>query len=99
VLELVDVGRRFVAEDLDRVLVAEVVGTLDRVERVQFRVVLGGVTERGVDAALGRPGVTARRVKLRDKRDIGACVMRLDRGAHARASRADHEHVVLRVHF
>ena len=34
VLELVDVVRRLVAEDLDRVLVAEVVGALDRVEGV-----------------------------------------------------------------
>ena len=34
VLELVDVVRRLVAEDLDRVLVAEVVGALDGVVRV-----------------------------------------------------------------
>ena len=40
VLELVDVARRLVAEDLDRVLVAEVVGALDGVERVRLGVVL-----------------------------------------------------------
>ena len=39
VLELVEVGGRLVAEDLDRVLVAEVVGALDRVERLQLRAV------------------------------------------------------------
>ncbi len=41
VLELVDVVRRLVAEDLDRVLVAEVVGALDGVEGVRLRIVLG----------------------------------------------------------
>ena len=41
VLELVDVAGRLVAEDLDRVLVAEVVGALDRVERVLLGAVLG----------------------------------------------------------
>ena len=57
VLELVDVAGRLVAEDLDRVLVAEVVGALDGVEGVDLRVVLGGVPERGVDPALGGAGV------------------------------------------
>ena len=59
VLELVDVARRLVAEDLDRVLVAEVVGALDRVERVLLGVVLGRVAERRVDPAFGRAGVAA----------------------------------------
>ena len=98
VLELVDVARRLVAEDLDRVLVAEVVGALDRVEGVRLRVVLGGVPERRVDAALGRAGVAARRVELRDDGDVRARVVCLDRGAHAGAAGPDHEYVVLRVH-
>ena len=72
VLELVDVVGRLVAEDLDRVLVAEVVGALDRVERVLLGVVLGRVPERGVDPALGRAGVAADRVDLGEKRDVGA---------------------------
>ena len=71
-LELVDVAGRLVAEDLDRVLVAEVVGALDRVERVLLGVVLGRVAERRVDAALGRAGVAARRVELGDERDVRA---------------------------
>ena len=50
VLELVDVARRLAREDLDRVLVAEVVRALDRVERVRLGLVLGLVPERGVDA-------------------------------------------------
>ena len=57
-----------------------------------------GVAERRVDAALGRAGVAARRVDLRDERDVGARVERLDGGAHTRAAGPDDEHVVLRVH-
>ena len=98
VLELVDVLGRLAREDLDRVLVAEVVGALDRVERVALGGVVGRVPERRVDAALGRAGVAAGRVQLRDDRDVRARVVGLDRGAHACATRADHEYVVLRVH-
>ncbi len=54
VLELVDVARGLPGQDLDRVLVAEVVGALDRVEGVRLGVVVARVSERRVDAALGR---------------------------------------------
>jgi hypothetical protein len=98
VLELVDVARSLSAEDLDRILIAEVVGALDGVERVRLGAVFTGVPERGVDAALGRAGVAAGRVELRDDRDIGAGVVSLDRSAHPCAPGPDHEYVVLRVH-
>ena len=97
-LELVDVARRLVAEDLDRVLVAEVVGALDGVERVLLGIVLRRVAERRVDPALGRAGVATNRVDLRDDGHVGAHVERLDRGAHACAAAADDQHVVRRVH-
>ena len=98
VLELVDVVGRLVAEHLDRVLVAEVVGALDRVERVLLRIVLGRVAERRVDPALGRAGVASNRVDLRQERDIGSLVERLDRGAHTSAARTDDQDVVRRLH-
>ena len=85
-------------EDLDRVLVADVVRALDRVVGVDLGVVLGRVAERRVDASLGRAGVRARRMELRDHRHVGARVVGLDRGAHASAARSDDEHVVLRDH-
>ena len=94
VLELVDVARSLRAHDLDRVLVAQVVGALDRVERVDLGAVLGGVAERRVDAALGRAGVGARRVQLRDDRDVGAGALGFDCGAHAGKARTDHHDVV-----
>jgi hypothetical protein len=98
VLELVDVAGCLVAEDLDRVLVAEVVGALDRVVGVDLGVVLRRVSERRVDATLGRARVRARRVDLRDHRHVRARVESLDRCAHACAARPDDEHVVLRDH-
>ena len=64
--------RRLLAHDRDRVLVAEVVGALDRVVGVALGVVLGGVAERGVDAALRRARVGAHRVQLGDDGDVGA---------------------------
>ena len=59
VLELVDVVRRLLGEELDRVLVAQEVGALDGVEGVALGAVLAGVPERGVDPALGGAGVAA----------------------------------------
>ena len=98
VLELVDVAGRFVAEDLDRVLVAQVVRALDRVERMLLGAVLGGVPERGVDPALGRAGVAADRMDLREERDVGAEIVCLDRGAHPGAPGADNQDVVCGFH-
>jgi hypothetical protein len=99
VLELVDVVRRLLAEHLDRVLVAEVVGALDGVERVKLGAVLGRIAERRVDAALRRSGVAANWVDLGEERDVGACVEGLDRRTHSRAAGADDQHVVLGVHL
>ena len=98
VLELVDVAGRVVAEGLDGVLVAEVVGALDGVECVLLGVVLGGVPERRVDAALGRAGVAPGRMDLGDDGDVDARVECLDGGAHTGATGADDEDVVLRFH-
>ena len=98
-LELVDVGRRLVAQDLDRVLVAEVVRALDGVERVLLGAVLGRVPERRVDPALGRAGVAADRVDLGEKRDVGALVERLDGRAHPGETGPDDKHVMLRQHY
>ncbi len=98
VLELVDVAGSLVAEDLDRVLVAEVVRALDGVEGVLLRIVLRGVPESGVDAALGRTGMASNRMDLRDQRDVGARIVRFDGRPHSRAACPDNEHVVLRFH-
>ena len=66
VLEIQDLVGRLAAHDLDRVLVAEVVRALDRVERVRLPRVLG--VERRVDPAGGGDRVRADRVDLRDDR-------------------------------
>ncbi len=98
VLQLVDVVRRLVAEHLDRVLVAEIVRALDRVEGVLLGVVLGGVAERGVDPALRGARVAAHGVDLRDERHVRPLVVGLDSRAHAGAAGTDDEDVVLRFH-
>ena len=67
VLEVDDLARRLAAHDLDRVLVAEVVGALDGVEGVRLPRVAR--VERGVDPALRRVRVRAHRVHLREDAD------------------------------
>src|SRR5687767_12968332 len=61
VLELDDYLDRLAAHELDRVLVAEVVGALDRVVHVPVPVVRLVVAERRGDPALRRDRVRARR--------------------------------------
>ena len=63
-----------------------------------LRRVLGGVPERRVDAALGRAGMAAGRVELRDHADVRACVVGLDGRAHAGAAGADDQDVVRCFH-
>ncbi len=94
VLELVDVAGRLVREHLDRVLVSEVVGALDRVVRVRLGAVLGGVPERRVDTALGGPGMAPRRVQLGHDTDARAGVESLDGRPHAGASGPNDHDVV-----
>ena len=85
VLELKDVLGAFAGKDFGGVLVDEVVAALDGVEHVQVPGVLGGVAERGGDAALRRAGVGSQRMDLREDRHVqGGIVGDLQGGAHAR---------------
>ena len=94
-LEFVDHFRRFAAHEFDRVLVAEPIGAFDRVVEVVVPVVLGHVAERGADAALRRDRVRARRKHFRQHRHVQARARELQRGAHARAARADDHDIEL----
>ena len=71
VLQLVDRLDRLVAHELDRVLVAQVVGALDGVIGVPFGVVFFLAAERRADAALGGAGVRAGGVELADDGGLG----------------------------
>ena len=97
VLELEDVLRRLATEYLGGVLVDEEVAALDGVVHVQLpRVVVGGVAERGGDAALGRAGVGAQRVDLGEDGDVDAGVLGdCERGAHAGETGPNDQDVVL----
>ncbi len=81
-------------QDLGGVLVDQVVAALDRVEGVPLPVVLLDVGEGGGHAALGRAGVGAGGVQLRQDRGAAA-LGGLDGRAHARATGADDDRVVL----
>ena len=88
VLEVDDLLRRLAAHDLDRVLVAEVVGALDRVEGVRLPRVVR--VERRVDPALRGVRVRADRVDLRDDPDAHAGLGGGERGALAGEAGSDH---------
>src|SRR4051794_20099335 len=92
VLELEHLARRLAAHDLDGVLIAEVVGALDGVERVR----LPGVVrvERGVDAAGRRVGVRADGVDLAQDGDGRPLARGREGGALAGEPRPDDEDVV-----
>ena len=79
VLEVDDLLGRLAAHDLDRVLVAQVVGALDRVEGVRLPRVVG--VERRVDPALRGVRVRAHGMDLRDDPDRHARLGGSKRGA------------------
>ena len=95
VLQLDDRGDRLAAHVLDRVLVAEPVGALDRVVEMEAPVVLAHVAQRGGDAALRRHGMRTGREHLGDAGGLEAFLGQAERGAQAGAAGADHDHVVL----
>ncbi len=82
VLEPDDLARRVVGHRFDRVLVAQVVRTLDAVERVVGRGVFLAVTQGRVDAALRCAGVAAHGMHLGDDRDVGSALGGFDRRTH-----------------
>ena len=82
-------------EHLGRVLVHQVVATLDGVEHVPLPVVLLLVAQGGTHAALRGAGVGAGRVQLRQDRGVHAGLGQLERGPQARPAGADDERVVV----
>ena len=93
VLELDHHLDRAAAHVFDRVLVAEVVGALDRVVHVPVPVVLGAVAERRRDAALRGHGMGARREHLGQYCGVQVAARELERRAHAGAAGADHDRI------
>ncbi len=83
----------FLAHDLDRVLVGEIVAALDGVEGVPFPVVVFDVGQRRAHAALGSAGVAAGRVELGQHRRAHPG-SGLHGRPHSGTTRADDHHVV-----
>jgi hypothetical protein len=93
-LQLDDRVDRLARQHLRRILIGQIVATLNSVEHVPFPVIFLGVAERGADAALGRPGVRPGGVQLRDDGDIGD-PGELHGGHQAGPARTDDYHIVL----
>ncbi len=89
VLELDDGLDSLVRQDLGRVLVDQVVATLDRVVHVPLGVVFLLVPECGADAALGGAGVGAGRVQLGQHRRLDVAARELERSPEPGAAGTD----------
>ncbi len=94
VLQFVDRGGRVAHHVLDRILVAEPVRTLHGVVHVPAPVVFAHVAERSRDPALRRDRVRAGRKHLGDAGGAQSRLAAADDRAQARASGADHHHVI-----
>ena len=86
--------RRFLAHELDRILVAQIIRAFDRVVRVPFGFVFFVVAQRGADAALRRARVRTRGIQFADDSSLcrPGCVQP---GHESRAARADNDHIKL----
>src|SRR5690606_5488101 len=85
--------RRFLAHELDRILIAEPIGAFHGVVHVPAPVVLAHVAERGTDAALRSHGMAARREDFRNTRRRKPGVREPERRAQSRSARADDDDV------
>ena len=98
VLQLNDRLNRFVAEDLHRVLVRQVVGAFDRVVCMPLGAILFEVSQGRADTTLSRPGVGAEGVELADDGRIDF-LGSVQRGHQARpASTDDHRVETMCLH-
>ena len=95
-LQLDDVGRRLLAEDLDSVLVRQVVAALDGIEGVLLPGVV--LAHRSIDAPLGRRGVAAERLHLGEQSHVDSLVGGLQGGPHAGQAGPHHQNIVARHH-
>ena len=93
--QLIHRFRRRAAHEFDRVLVAEIVGALDRVVHVPVPVVFRDITQRRGDAALRRDGMRARRKHFRQHGDPQTGFRELEGRPHAGAARANDDRVKL----
>ena len=98
-------GRCVLAHVFDGVLIAQPVGTLDRVVHVPAPLVRGHIRERRGDTALGGHRMAAGREDLGDASGLEALGSHSEGGAQSRAASADDNDVVLvllnfiRFHF
>ena len=98
VLQRDDLAGRFLAHELDGVLVAQVIGAFYGIEYVRVDGVFGA-SEGSIDTALSSIGVAADGMHLAHHRHIGAGAMCRDSSSHARKARPDNQNVVVSHRF
>jgi len=92
VFQIVDHRNRFVAHNLDRILIREIIRSFDGVEDVPLRVILFDVAQSRADAALSGAGVRASWVELADH--SGLCIARGVEGSHQPGAACTHNDYV-----
>ena len=94
-LQLQHCGHRLPAHVFDGVLIAEPVGTFDRVVHVEAPIVaVAHIAERRRHAALRRDGMAARREHLGDAGRLQSRGRHSQRGAQSRAAGTDDHDVI-----
>ena len=96
-LQFDDRAGSFLAHILDRILVAEPVGSFDRVVHVPAPVVLPHIAERRANAALRRDRVASRRKYLRDTGDLEPRLGKSEGCAKTGATGSDDDDVVAMI--
>jgi hypothetical protein len=94
VLELDNGGRRFLAHELNCVLIAEPVRAFNGVVHMPAPIVLAHISQRSADAALRCDRVAAGRKHFRDIGGRQTCLGQAQRRAQTRAASADHYDVI-----
>ena len=96
-LQLINCPDRFVTHEPDRVLVAQVIRTFDRVEGMPFPVVFFIAPQCCANATLGGAGVRAGRVELAQYSDIGG--LGSVQGCHQACTARPHHHDIELMFF
>src|SRR5690606_1081540 len=93
VFQLIDNLGRFATHELDRILVTQIIRTLDGIEHMPIPVVLGHIPQRSTDPALCGYRMRTRWKYLGQDRHIQSGLRQLQCGAHAGTAGANNHRI------